>query len=431
MKTRFALTLFLFTFLIRGLFIHLTPSQNQFIDLKIYRDAGELILNGINPYDFSDNLTLRNQLRTDSLNYEPFVSESQSRWDYYSSSNLPLANTLFGIIEKYFNSALAYRIIFAIGDSMAVVLIVLILTKIINRDKLNSNLVLGFLSIPIVVFGAILIALSPYFILWGVLLPGPKGIGLFFILSSIYFSLSDRKFFWLFLAPVFLAFSVNFIGLGLFIAPLSFNLLLKKAKNKFDVFFFILVGVIITFISLLPFIPEIFGMMSNRASPKDIPQHASMWVGVFDFFPSYWKLIKYSFITIFTYVNTLGFLKRKIDFSIVSASLMLLFTVVYLDSGSMDRINIAIVTSLLLILISGYYNFFLVNSILYLIFGSTSLLYSVYSGVNENLDAIFCLIFVGFYFLLICIITFKSLFKTTPKFFERQIPNFLENFGRH
>ena len=124
-------------------------------------------------------------------------------------------------------------------------------------------------------------------------------------------------------------------------------------------------------------------------------------------------------------INFIGILKKRIDISIISASFMLLFTVVYLDAGSMDRINIAIVSSLVLILISGYMNFFVINSISYCIFGLISIFFSVIIGVTEIIDGIFCVIFILQYFLLIVYKTFGYNFIKEPKLFKRSNNNYL------
>lgn len=77
------------SFAVRILAIRLFPKNDNHTDIEIYRASGALIVRGINPYDFSDQVPVRSLLREQSHN--PAIRDlSQARWDYYASSNLPM-----------------------------------------------------------------------------------------------------------------------------------------------------------------------------------------------------------------------------------------------------------------------------------------------------------------------------------------------------
>jgi hypothetical protein len=386
---------------VRYSIILLTPSKNNFIDLNIYRDAGQLTFYNINPYNFNDNIKIRELLRTDSVNYNSYVCENQKRWNYYSSSNLPLANILFGTIEYLFHSNISYRYVFAFGDVLLSLIVLVIVLKRIKinfkEDTFYPTFLVKYAKYSPYLIALILSAISPIQILWGIIYPGHKGIGLFLILISIYFSSSSNKILSLYLTPFFLALSVNFIGLGFFVAPYCVDNAIKKENSKKEIISFFLIGLFSTFFCLYKFVPEIFSMMSMRSAPQIKPDHASIWAWVYKITPIYWQYIKYSFIIFFILTNLYVLKRKKMNSIILSISLLLLFTIAYLDSGSMDRINIAITTSIVLIGIGKFIRFFFIMSTVYFFYGLLALVTASLIGNQEIIDGIFCSFFLILY----------------------------------
>ena len=110
-------TIFLLAFVARAVLIYKTPGQHRALDLSIYIDSGQLLSNGVNPYDFSDSPELRHALRTDSVAVG-WQCETQERWNYYANGNLPLTLLLFGAIDSISTgNALLYRCIFALSST--------------------------------------------------------------------------------------------------------------------------------------------------------------------------------------------------------------------------------------------------------------------------------------------------------------------------
>jgi hypothetical protein len=56
--------------------VFVTPAADQNIDLSIYREVGELVVNGVDPYDFSSQLSLREKLRLNEKGAVPYVKET-------------------------------------------------------------------------------------------------------------------------------------------------------------------------------------------------------------------------------------------------------------------------------------------------------------------------------------------------------------------
>jgi hypothetical protein len=404
---------FLVAFALRIIVIFISHSANSDIDLGIYRDAGQLVVNGINPYDFKDNVALREKLRTDKDSYNEYVSQNQETWDYYANSNLPLATLFFGCVEFCYASPLMFRYTFALFDSF---LAVLILAFVLNKwnyqlpdNKLTRKLPSGIRKDFPLYLGLSLGAVSPMLLLWGALIPEPKGIGLMLILASVYFSDSTNKKLSLGLSPVILGFSVAFIGLGVFIAPLCLYNIYKNNEHWFrGLLFYGLISLAACIICLVPFLPELITMMSNRISGATAtePYHGSMWLQVFNLFPGGWLLIRNIFIALFAGISIIGFFRKRLDVTMLSANLLYLFTCIYLMNGSMDRMNIAIAS---LILLSGYSRIFLITNVLWLFYftyGGMAFCYSYIFGNRQDFDGVFVLLFTFLYFTLLIIQTF-------------------------
>lgn len=427
-RTKIYFWCFLIAISIRVLFIYCTPNRIEDTDLHIYRDAGQLVVNGVNPYNFSDNVNLRQQLRTDKDNYDEYVCSDQDKWDYYANSNLPLATLFFGGIEYCFESPMAFRYFFALFDSiLAVVIIAFVLNKWQYRlpynriiNKLPSKLQQNY---PLLI-GLSLGALSPNLFLWGTYIPEPKGTGLLLILSSIYFSDSSNKKLSIFVSPVLLGFSVAIIGLGVSIIPLCLYNLYKNNVNGYrNIVFYCLISFLSCAICLAPFLPELLEMMFSRMrfAVQTEPQHGSMWSELFKMFPNSWLLIKNVFMIIFISINIIGFLRKRLNVAVLSANLLYLFTIIYLMNGSMDRMSISIVT---LIILLGYSQFFRITTLLwlvYLLYGIFSFFYSYFFGLRQDFDGVFVFLFTAFYFafLIVQIFAKKSPYYETISSYPR------------
>jgi hypothetical protein len=412
---------------VRILLIQLTPSKDNHIDLNIYRDAGQLVINGINPYNFEDNIELRQSLRTDEDNFNEFVSKSQDLWNFYANSNLPMATLFFGCIEYCFGSPLGFRYSFAFFDSL---LALLILAFVMNKwkfyfpnNKIINKIPERFRTYIPLILGLLLGALSPILLLWGTYITEPKGTGLLLILAAVYFSESTNNKLMMLVSPVLLGFSVAFIGLGIFIGPLCLFNIYKNNKNSLrKTVLYLIISILSCSLWLLPFLPHLISMMFGRLTNAvdTVPQHGSMWLAISKNFPSNWHLIRVVFIILFISVNLFGLYRKKLDFAIFSAGLLYFFTCIYLMNGSMDRMNISIVS---LIIISGFSKLYRITYFLllfYLIYGIPSFFLSYFFGIRQDYEGFFVLLFTGLYTGILIIRTFQK--EQPEKEFNEIIP---------
>jgi|GEM_PF-3745014 len=388
--------IFFLAFVPRYIIIKNSEEFNKHTDLQLYINAGLLIVNNINPYDFSDNVNLRKELRLNASLNQEWLRHDQDKWNYYTSSNLPASQLYYGAVEYLANSnPLYYRIIFAIVDSILSVFIFAFIIQFWNGKSFRSN----------IAFAVFLGALNPILLYWGALIPQDKGLQILLMIASLLFA-QQNKLIW---SAVFLGLAVCFKGLGIFLVPLCLyyicdspnslkDFLTSKSLRRIAIFGFIS---FLTFgILFIPFIPEVIGMMGTRLSSNlsGTPQHSSIWTIPYELWPSGWSYVRIGFIIFFISLITYGSYKRRLDIQIVTATVIVLFVDISLNMGSLDRMNIGFLVS---ILILGTSKFSIQNQILGGIYLSLGLLaLTIFSqklylpGEMEKFDADFSLYMV-------------------------------------
>ncbi len=385
-RKKIFLFIFFLALVVRLLLILTNHTKNKITDLNIYRETGQLVKNGINPYKYTEETEVRNKLRLDTIAYDPYVSDTQEGWDYYTSSNLPLSSLHYGLIDKVTNSnPVAFRIIFSFFDSILSVLIAFFLLKYSKLRHTWLNLIL--------VLGAA--ALSPSLLLWGSLVPEDKGLQTLFMLSAVWLA-KDKK--WI-LSSVLLGISVAYKGLGVFISPLCLFLVIGEPENIFRInihqltrgFIYTLLSMFFAAIWFIPYMPDVLTMMQGRlmSNLEVEPAHGSIWTLVFKVFPANWLFIKNTLIIIISLIWSYIFIIKKINITAISLFLLVLFVDIMLLQGSLDRMNIGIMVSMILFcFIDIKYSRILVwyTIIAGWLFYTKSL---ITGNVNETIDAIF------------------------------------------
>ncbi len=404
---------FLLAIFVRSCIIYFTPQANKLMDLSIYREAGQLVVNGINPYDYNDQKELRNYLRTDSISYNEYTSRDQDSWNFQAGAALPMATLFFGGIEYYFTSYEAYRYIFAFFDSL---LAVLVLAIVLKKWKLSAYSIINneaqrkFQYFLPYIIGLSLAAISPVFLLHVTVNPEYKGVGLLLILSTFYFSDNSLKIYSILLSPLLLGFSISFIGLGIFIVPICFY----NIYTNYSIKYLILYG-FIAFVSsiiwLVPFLPELITMMNSRMnSVSNIPNHGSMYVIFYKMMSLKCVLALKNVLTfLFIGISIIGLIKKRLNIAILSASLIYIFTCIYLVSGNLDRGNIAITMVIIILLYSRFYKMTFLLTLLYFIHGCFTFFYTfITQHIRFYFDGYFIVLFSLIYFIFLINQTFKN-----------------------
>jgi hypothetical protein len=340
---------------VRFALIRITPKYDNSIDLEIYRAGGSLVAQGVNPYDHSDGLVEREALRSRTTQV---TLKDPKRWDDYASSNLPATLLLFGAIASFHDSALAYRYTFAGLDcvlSLGVFLFVLhhwpsgLSANRRSPSVFGSALAWNKRLLIAISLGA----LSPTLLKWGTIFPEDKGVQTLLMICTLACILSDRWRRVAYMGAVALGLSIAYKGLGIFLLPLFIvRLFSYKARSLWQIILSFSLCAVTTCVWFLPFgASRVFQMGKGRLliNSAGLPQHASMWVWLARELPDYWNALRIGFVVALLCATYIGYARRRFGLEVVTAVALMAFVVVWLTGGSMDRVNIGMLTSMLLL----------------------------------------------------------------------------------
>jgi hypothetical protein len=93
----------------------------------------------------------------------------------------------------------------------------------------------------------------------------------------------------------------------------------------------------------------------------------------------------------------------------MSASLIYIFTCIFIIKGSMDRMNIAVITVIAFLLYSKFHRIAFLLTVIYVIHGIFTFSYGfITKHIRSDFDGYFILVFSIIYFLFLIIETFKK-----------------------
>lgn len=352
---QFVLTGMAATIVIRLVVILLTPSTADFSDPRIYQGTGQTVLAGVNPYNFADKIELRAQLRAKMARGQPdgandIFTKSQETWNYYVSGNLPASTALYALFEVLSNgSRTVWRLLFILGD-LAIFLSLIALLKSLTGTIESAPLQLGVLCLAVV---------NPLLIVDGCAVPEDKQFQTALMLYAAALlcargSVSDRKALG---TGLILSLSVLFKLFGIFLMPLW----LVRARNEGRRYTIgTLLGLSIpVLIAFAAFGHYFVHTMSARGLQNSVqgPEHSSPWALFPEFVDhsvgrlegravsgaSSYVLIKATTASLYAAAVFTAFLKRRIDLLNLCAGLAVVFACLWLDKGSLNRMNIAMV----------------------------------------------------------------------------------------
>jgi len=169
----------------RTALVLLTPRYDQTTDLSIYQEVGELLVNGIDPYDFSAQAPLREKLRLNDYGADSYVKKTREGYNYYVSGNLPASTALYGLLEiASGGNPKIWRIGFVLGD-LSIVLAAFFFLRRAGVELLAPIQKLAFLA------GAVV---YPSLVEWGTLWPADKQFqtALMMLLAGLLISQPNR-----------------------------------------------------------------------------------------------------------------------------------------------------------------------------------------------------------------------------------------------
>lgn len=261
-----------------ALVISHSPEFDDFIDLKIYMESGGMQVAGLNPYAFDERPEERARLRTDERLHDPWTCETQARWDYYVSSNLPASTLLYAAIDRVSPSPRAYRLTFAALDAVTAGLVVLL---VLRCAPAGSRWLLGLLVLGLGPW-------NPALLKQGALQPEDKGAQVGLMLGACLAASADTAWVRRHLSAVLIGTSISFKLFGVFLLPACLDRVAGPERAPGAVGWdrglavrWLLLAAAATLVWFVPYLPDAAGPLLARfagtSSLGQAPIHASPW----------------------------------------------------------------------------------------------------------------------------------------------------------
>lgn len=187
-----------------------------------------------------------------------------------------------------------------------------------------------------------------------------KGTASLLMVASLCFFHQSSRWSTRFVSPALLGLSIAFMGVGVFMVPYFTGwLLLRQSRLRtwkwptgnelLDLGQFGLVAAVCGGIWFIPFIPDILLMVKARlAFGTAYVLFASPWRPVMALLPTHWMLVKQVFSLVFLGTVTIGFLRGQLSINLLTASIFIYFLIVSITDGSMDRVYMGLLMTMLL-----------------------------------------------------------------------------------
>jgi len=313
----------------------LTSHDDAQIDLSIYQEAGQLVVNGVDPYDFAGNRDKRTALRMDGHGVGDWAKTEEAAYNFYVSGNLPGSTAFYGLIEWITQGNLRlWRLALALGDMALAVLAFLFVRQCgLELDNPRDQRLFAMAAVfyPSLIYWGLIRAEDKQFetalLLWVALL---IGMG----------AKSPKRPAWL----VGLVFSVSvlFKALGGFLTPLVIGYFWRRPWRET-----VIAALVAALVALLlcamfdrAFIQLMFARFAVGTVSAGGALHASPW----QLFPeSVFRVGRPLVVLALGAMLLEGYRRGTIDLLNLCAGGMLILICIFTVNGSMDRMNMAMI----------------------------------------------------------------------------------------
>jgi hypothetical protein len=325
----------------RILIVQITPANDNFIDLSVYCEVGELVVNGVDPYDTEAKRDLREQLRLNGHGAAPYVTASKGSYDFYVTANWPASTLLYGAIEWLSGgSPHGWRLILILGDLAIALATFFFLRRVgIKLDTVEAQVAFALSAIC-----------YPSLIQWGTVLAEDKQfqIALMVALAGLLITPGRTPSLNAAAIGILGCLSVMFKVLGLFLAPIALCYFWSRPKRE------LLIAIGAALVVALPmilffdvaFVVRMFNRFREGTSPLAMvgSLHASPW----SLLPNPWGVYARPIVSCALVALAIAaFVRGRIDLLNCCAALSVVFACLWLLGGSMDRMNIAMMFALI------------------------------------------------------------------------------------
>lgn len=374
-------------------------SNDAGVDLLIYQEVGQLVSNGVNPYDFASNENLRKVLRADGYGIPPEMVPEKSFYDYYVSGNLPASTALYGLIDGMGQSRQWWRLALALGDVLVAAAAFFLFSRAgISLDTTSRQTAF-----------ALAMVYYPSSIQWGVIYSEDKQFqtALMFLFAGLVIRNSWK-------APTMAAIAIGVVGslgvlfkaLGVFLIPSALSYF--RTRPRLDFLIAAVSALLVAALFCLYFGTAFVNLMAARAlggSSALGASHGSPWVLLS---PAAAQYARPAICVLLLSGTVLAYLRQKLDMLNLCGAACVIFTCLWITTGSMDRMNIAMIFSLMCIATLS------VKSWLTLVAINFAFQLPLYAGVIARLndpkwlfyperpDAVATIVFLISYFVILC-----------------------------
>jgi len=316
-------------------------------DLEMYRMGGILVARGVDAYDPRDHMALRAQLR--AATHSATFRLTQGFWDYGAGSLLPLNLLVLGAVARISDAPVAFRIAFAIADSIFAALAMLWILRRWRASRLEA-----------IGAGLTIGALSLVMLHMGTYSPEDKGIELLLMVTTLVAIDSPSRRSAIVGAPLWLGLACAYKATGACLAPyVAYRLWARRDVSYGDL---LLAAGMFSCASLawfVPYISDMASMLTRRVGDDlNVPRFASPFVLVAspDTFSSAQAVVvrralyaRAAVTGAFAAAMTAALWRRRLDAELATAIVLMVFCTVLLVAGGLDRLNIALAVAALLI----------------------------------------------------------------------------------
>jgi len=311
----------------------LTSHDDAQIDLSIYQETGQLVVNGVDPYNFARDLPKRTALRMDGHGVGDWAKTAEAAYNFYVSGNLPGSTAAYGLIEWVTQGSLKlWRLILALGDMAVAVIAFFFLRQCgMALDTGRDQRLFGLAAV-----------LYPSLIYWGLIRAEDKQFETALLLSVALLigmgAKSTNRSPWL--VGLIFSFSILFKALGVFLTPLVIDHFRRRPWREAAIA--ALVAALVALLICAMFDRAFFQLMLARVAVSTVSAGSALHASPWQLLPqSAFHVGRPLAVLALSGMLLAGYLRGTIDLLNLCAGALLIALSIAAVNGSMDRMNMA------------------------------------------------------------------------------------------
>lgn len=315
--------------------IILTSHDDAQIDLSIYQETGQLIVNGVDPYDFGGNREKRAALRTDGHGVGDWAKTAEANYNFYVAGNLPGSTAFYGLIEWVTQGNLRlWRLILAVGDMAIAVLAFLFVRQCgLELESPSDQRLFAMAAV-----------FYPSLIYWGLIRAEDKQFETALLLAVALLigmgAKSPKRPAWL--VGLIFALSILFKALGVLLTPLVIDYFRRRPWREAAIAAF--VAALVALLLCAMFDRAFFQLMFARATASTVSAGSALHASPWQLLPeSVFHIGRPLVVVALSGMLLVGYFRGTTDLLNLCAGALLIAICIATVNGSMDRMNMAMI----------------------------------------------------------------------------------------